>query len=70
MTVKDERGSKQEADSHIGNSVESREPRRRPNDHHETRDDRHSDSILDFVEAFPDRARFTALAANGAGRKR
>lgn len=51
MTVKDERGPKQDADSHIGNSVERRDPRRRLNDHHDTRDDRHSDSILDFVEA-------------------
>lgn len=51
MTVKDGRGPKHKADEHIRDSVGRRDPRRLPNDHHETRDDRDSDSILDFVEA-------------------
>ncbi len=69
MTVKDDRGPKQEADSHIGNSVDSRIPRRPQHDTRDTRDCHGSDSILDFVELLPDRAGFAQLATNGAGRQ-
>lgn len=66
MTVKDDRELKQKADSHCGNSVGRRGSDRPPGDHR-TCDSRDGNSILDFVELLPDRARFSRLVTNGVG---